>query len=138
MKKIVTLALLLFAFTLAACGGGGSEPSATGSSGPVTLDFEGRDISFDKTSATANAGQQITVNFNNVGSLEHNWILIPPGTDALTATQEDALSGANSGILAAGETKTFTFTAPPAGEYTFVCTVEGHAAAGMLGTLTVQ
>lgn len=137
MKKIVTLALLLLAFTLAACGGGDSEPSAAGS-GPVTLDFEGQDISFDKTSATANAGQQITVNFNNVGSLEHNWILIPPGTDALTATQEDALSGANSGIVAAGESKTFTFTAPPAGSYTFVCTVEGHAAAGMVGTLTVQ
>jgi uncharacterized cupredoxin-like copper-binding protein len=137
MKKIVTLALLLFAFALAACGGG-SEPSGAGSSGPVTLDFEGRDISFDKTSATAYAGQQVTVNFKNVGSLEHNWILIAPGADALTATQQDALSGANSGTLAAGETKSFTFTAPPSGKYTFVCTVEGHAAAGMVGTLTVQ
>lgn len=137
MKKIVTLALLLFAFTLAACGGSDTGSTNTGG-GPVTLDFKGQDIAFDKTSATANAGQSITVNFSNIGSLEHNWILVPPGTDPLTAKQEDALSGANSGTVAAGETKTFTFTAPPAGSYTFVCTVEGHAAAGMVGTLTVQ
>lgn len=137
MKKIVTLALLLFAFALAACGG--SETTSTESSaGPVTLDFQGQDIAFDKTSATANAGQPITVNFSNVGSLEHNWILVSPGVDPLTATQDDALSGANSEIVAPGATKTFTFTAPPAGDYTFVCTVEGHAAAGMLGTLTVK
>ncbi len=136
MKKIVTLALLLFAFTLAACGG--SETSTESSAGPVTLDFQGQDIAFDKTSATANAGQSVTVNFSNVGSLEHNWILVSPGVDPLTATQDDALSGANSEIVAAGATKTFTFTAPPAGDYTFVCTVEGHAAAGMIGTLTVQ
>ncbi|MDA0246273.1 MAG: plastocyanin/azurin family copper-binding protein [Chloroflexi bacterium] len=137
MKKIVTLALLLFAFALAACGG--SETTSTESSaGPVTLDFQGQDIAFDKTSATANAGQSVTVNFSNVGSLEHNWILVSPGVDPLTATQDDALSGANSEIVAPGATKTFTFTAPPAGDYTFVCTVEGHAAAGMIGTLTVQ
>ena len=137
MKKIVTLALLLLAFALAACGGGGSEPAAAGS-GPVTLDFKLQDISFDKTSATANAGQQVTVNVQNTGSLEHNWILIPPSADPLTAKDTDALSGASSGTLASGETKTFTFTAPPAGQYKFVCTVEGHAAAGMVGTLTVR
>ena len=138
MKKIITIALLLVAFTLAACGGGGDEAPAAGDNGPITLDFEGQDIAFDKSSVSVNAGQEVTVNFNNVGSLEHNWVLVSGSVDPLSATESDALAGANSGVLAGGESTTFTFTAPPPGEYQFVCTTEGHATAGMVGTFTVN
>jgi uncharacterized cupredoxin-like copper-binding protein len=44
---------------------------------------------------------------------------------------------AHSGVLPAGDTNTFTFTAPAAGTYQYVCTVAGHAPAGMVGTFTV-
>ncbi len=136
MKKIIALILLAFVLALAACGGGGESADSGG--GPVTLDFEGQDIAFDKTSATVNANEQVTINFNNVGTLEHSWVLIPGNADPLTATEADALGGASSGTVAGGESVSFTFTAPPPGEYQFVCTIEGHAAAGMVGTLTSQ
>jgi uncharacterized cupredoxin-like copper-binding protein len=38
----------------------------------------------------------------------------------------------------AGETKTVTFTAPPAGDYQVICAIEGHFASGMEGTLTSE
>ena len=137
MKKIITLALLVLALALVACGGG-SETTSTESAGPVTLDFEGQDIAFNTTAATVSAGQAVTINFSNVGTLEHSWVLLPPGTDALTATEADAFAGATTGTVAGGESKSFSFTAPGAGTYQFVCTIEGHAAAGMVGTLTVK
>jgi uncharacterized cupredoxin-like copper-binding protein len=42
------------------------------------------------------------------------------------------------GEVEAGESGTFTFTAPSeAGDYQLVCGVAGHVEAGMVGTLTV-
>ena len=38
----------------------------------------------------------------------------------------------------AGDTQTFAFTAPPAGEYQVICAIDGHFAAGMEGMLTVS
>jgi uncharacterized cupredoxin-like copper-binding protein len=38
--------------------------------------------------------------------------------------------------IEAGETKTLTFQAPPAGTYQAICAIEGHFDAGMEGTLT--
>lgn len=142
MKKFVLFALLgLLTFAMAACGGGGDAPAAGGDTpagGPTTLTIKGEDIAFDVTELTANANNEITVNFENVGTLEHNWVLVAPGTDVLTATEADAIAGADAGILQGGESVTFSFAAPPPGVYDYVCTVEGHAAAGMVGKLTVR
>jgi nitrite reductase (NO-forming) len=44
---------------------------------------------------------------------------------------------AHSGVLPAGDSNTFTFTAPAAGTYQIVCTVPGHALGGMVGDFTV-
>lgn len=142
MKKTILFALLaLLAVAMVACGGGASEPAAGGgesASGPTTLNIKGEDIAFDVTELTASANNQITVNFDNVGTLEHNWVLLPPGVDPLAATEADAIAGADAGIVPGGESVTFSFAAPPAGTYDYVCTVEGHAAAGMVGKLTIQ
>lgn len=142
MKKTLLIALFaLLAMAMVACGGGGEEASSGGgesAGGPTTLDIKGEDIAFDVTELTASAGNPITVNFENVGTLEHNWILVPPGVDPLEATEDDAIAGTNAGMLAGGESVTFTFDAPPAGTYDYVCTVEGHAAAGMVGKLTIE
>lgn len=142
MKKIFLFALLaLLTLALAACGGGDAPASDGGdssASGPTTLNINGEDIAFDVTELSANAGSEIIVNFENVGTLEHNWVLVNQGTDILTATVDDAIVGANAGILQGGESVTFSFAAPSPGVYDYVCTVEGHAAAGMVGKLTVE
>lgn len=136
-KIIVLLAVLAMAFLMAACGGGGGGETAAPE--PVTLAFTGLDtFKYDPASASVATGAPVTVNFTNGGVLEHDWMLVAEGTDLNSLTAEDALvAEAHSGVLAAGATNTFSFTAPAAGTYQIVCTVPGHAPGGMVGTFTV-
>ena len=132
------LLILLSAFFLIGCGGSETVETELDASQPITLKFEGQDILFDVTEATVKSGQEVTVELNNVGTLEHSWVLISDRVDPLLATEADALLGANSGVVAGGESTSFTFFAPSPGDYIFVCTIEGHAAAGMLGDFKVE
>ena len=137
MKRAFLLTLLLVLF-LAACGGddGGN---GDGGAEDVSLSFSGNDsLEFDPSSASAPAGANVTVNFDNAGALEHSWVLMTGDIDPLTATEADALNNASSGVVPAGESTSFSFTAPDPGTYQYVCTVPGHAAGGMVGTLTVN
>lgn len=132
MKKFIvfTIVLAAMALLLAACGG---------DSGPVALSFEGSDsFQFTPASASVSAGDEVEVTLNNTGALEHSWTLVPEGADLATVADAEAIDGATTGTVAAGETGTVTFTAPDAGTYQFVCTIPGHAVAGMVGTLTVN
>ncbi|MFZ0545529.1 MAG: cupredoxin domain-containing protein [Candidatus Promineifilaceae bacterium] len=133
MKKlpILIVALAIMALLLAACGGGDS--------GPTTLSFEGADtFEYTPSSATVSAGDQVELTLNNAGALEHSWVLVPNDVDVATVSDADTIDSATTGAVPAGESKTITFTAPAAGTYKFVCTIPGHAAAGMVGTLTVN
>jgi len=83
-------------------------------------------LKFTKSSLTVKAGT-VTISFTNRSPLAHN----------LTVQQ-----GTNGPVLGAtptfmGATKTLKLTLK-AGTYTFYCSVPGHRAAGMQGTLTVQ
>jgi plastocyanin len=135
MKRFTLfITLLLAGLLLAACGG--AEPAGPT---PVTIDVAGYDeFRFEPASITVEAGAEVTINFQNAGALEHNWLLVSQAVDAASATEADALAGANTGIIGAGESTSITFTAPPAGTYTMVCTVPGHAVGGMVGTFTSQ
>lgn len=137
-KYFVLFAVLVVAFMMAACGGGGGG-GETAAPEPVTLAFTGLDtFKYDPASASVAAGAPVTVNFTNGGALEHDWMLVNEGTDLNSLTAEDALiPEAHSGVLAAGASNTFSFTAPAAGTYQIVCTVPGHAPAGMVGAFTV-
>ncbi|MCW5847649.1 MAG: hypothetical protein KIS95_10490 [Anaerolineae bacterium] len=136
-KLIVSLAVLVMGLLLAACGGGGGGEATAPE--PVSLAFAGLDeFRYDPETASVAAGAPVTVTFNNEGALEHDWMLVAEGTDLSALTAEDALlPEAHSGVIAAGESNTFSFTAPAAGTYQIVCTVPGHAPAGMVGTFTV-
>lgn len=134
-KLIVLFAVLVVSVLLAACGGGGASAPE-----PVSLAFSGYDeFRYDPATASAPAGAQVTIDFTNEGVLDHDWLLVAEGTDLATVTAENAVvPEAHSGQITAGASNTFTFTAPAAGTYQFVCTVPGHAAAGMVGTFTVS
>ncbi|MEM7118222.1 MAG: plastocyanin/azurin family copper-binding protein [Chloroflexota bacterium] len=136
MKRLtVLMVLILTAVFIAACGGGEDT------SGPETFTFDVTGLDefvYDPASLTVSAGSLVTINFENVGVLEHNWLLISERTEPVDATEADAMAGATTGELGAGESKSITFSAPPAGTYTYVCTVAGHAEAGMLGTLVIE
>lgn len=133
MKRLLMfVTILALALLLAACGGD-DAPEAT------ALTFEGTDsLQFNPATASVPAGSEVTVTFNNSGALEHSWALVANDADTATVTDANAISSAATGAVAGGSTDTLTFTAPAAGTYKYVCTIPGHAAGGMTGTLTVQ
>jgi|HigsolmetaAR201D_1030396.scaffolds.fasta_scaffold04216_8 azurin len=136
---------------LTACGGDGG---ASGGGGQLGVGTPGDQMVFDPTTLQGAGNAQLTVAFtNNATSLQHNWVLVNGGDDvAATVAQEGTAAGPENGyiptdqsniiahtkLLNATEQDTVQFAAPAAGSYTYVCTVPGHYAAGMKGTLTVQ
>jgi uncharacterized cupredoxin-like copper-binding protein len=68
---------------------------------------------------------------------------VPHGTVTFTVTNGGAIphdfsiAGKKTAQLAAGKSAKLTVTFSKAGNYPYLCTVPGHAAAGMKGTLKV-
>ena len=115
--SLVAALLAVVAVLLAACGGGGGAPEQ------LNVTLKGQDIKFDVTTLTAKAGQQINITYVNEGALDHTFLI-----DGVVTEQK----------ITAGQTTTFSFTAPAAGAYIYYCNVAGHKEAGMTGILTVN
>jgi plastocyanin len=103
-----------------------SPASATGGAQGLSLEAnpEGQ-LKYSQTSLTANAGN-VSIGFTNMSSLEHNVTVASASGTVLGATPTFQ-----------GATKTLSLNLKP-GTYKFYCSVPGHRAAGMEGTLTVQ
>lgn len=82
-------------------------------------------LMFTKQTLSAKAGT-VTIEFTNSSPLAHNFTL-QKGTDGAVLGATPTFSGG---------TKSLTLTLA-AGTYTYYCSVPGHRAAGMHGTLTV-
>jgi uncharacterized cupredoxin-like copper-binding protein len=148
MHKMIAVAtsVALLLFGLGACGGSSTStrsvsstpaaaPSATPStstSGGQTVTFlpvaadPGGDLKFTKTSLKAKAGK-VKIQFTNASPLDHN-LTIQQGSSGPVIGATPTFHGA---------IKTLTVNLKP-GTYTFYCSVPGHRAAGMHGTLTVR
>jgi nitrite reductase (NO-forming) len=115
----LALGLLAAAF-LAACGGGGN-----GGGGGQDVTVEGLDsFAFNPATLSAAVGQTVNVTLNNVGVLEHNFVL-----DEFNV---------RLGPIQGGTQSSGSFTPDAAGTYEYYCDVPGHREAGMVGTLTVN
>jgi plastocyanin len=101
-----------------------SEAGAKGPGGTLQLAADPSAIAFDKTSLTSKPGK-VTIDFDNPAPLEHD-----------VAIEQDGKVIAASPRITEGKTSVSADLAP--GTYTFLCTVPGHAEAGMEGTLTVK
>ena len=102
-----------------------SSSSGAGGSVSIAADPSGA-LKFTKSSLTATAGT-VTITFSNSSPLAHN-LTVQQGTSG-------PVLGATPTFM--GGTKTLKLTLK-AGTYTFYCSVPGHRAAGMQGTLTVH
>lgn len=153
MQRFVAIAIsaVTLAIGVAACGGSSSKsassaaspatstsapssstsaaPAGGGGAGASTIsdaaDPSGA-LKFSNSSLTAKAGK-VTVKFTNASSLPHNFTIASSGGSVVGATP----------TFSGGGTNTVTVTLKP-GTYTFYCSVDGHRAAGMHGTLTVK
>lgn len=107
--------------TSASSGGGGGGAKAQ----TLKLSADpGGALKFDKSTLTAKPGK-VTIVMDNPSSLPHAIELEGQGIEAKGATVE------KGGVSKASATV-------KAGKYEYYCPVDGHKAAGMEGTLTVQ
>ncbi|MFD3002949.1 PVC-type heme-binding CxxCH protein [Pontibacter toksunensis] len=102
------------------------------------------EMKFDKESFSVKAGQKVTINFSNPDFMQHNLVVIMPGTLEKVGKAADALARDPKGaeknyipnmtevivatpLVDPQGRETLVFTAPDKpGEYPFVCTVPGH------------
>jgi plastocyanin len=120
------LMLLLLVLGLSACGGGGGDEGGEPAGGGTTLELAadpGGAFSFDKKTLEAPAGT-ITIHLTNDASIPHDIAVEGNGVDEASDTVTN------------GETSLTVDLEP--GTYTFYCSVPGHRAGGMEGTLTVS
>jgi plastocyanin len=132
----IVLLFTLVALVAAGCGGGSDNSSSTndtatdtggGSGGGETLQLAADPsgaLKFDPTTLEASAGT-VTIDFTNDSSVPHNVTIEGNGIEEVAS---DTVTGDKSSVKAD----------LPAGTYTFYCSVDGHKAAGMEGTLTVK
>lgn len=104
-----------------------AAPTGSGEAGgevvQVTVGTDtGTELLFDPTEVTVTAGATVQLTFVNESTVPHNLVFNDP-INAATAT-----------IVDPGAEETIEFTAPEAGEYTYVCTLHP----GMEGTLIVE
>ena len=90
----------------------------------VSSDPSGQ-LKFNTTKLTAKAGSD-SFDFTNDAPISHDFTVETSSGQKVGATP-----------IFSGGTKSFTATLKP-GTYKFLCTVPGHAAAGMQGTITVK
>jgi plastocyanin len=135
-RRALPLFLVLAAsvLALAACGGGSESSSTTpattggggggggGSTVNITADPSGA-LKYQETDVSATAGS-VTIDFTNMSSLPHDVTIEGNGASGGT----DVITGSSTST---------TIDLQP-GTYTFFCSVDGHRAAGMEGTLTVN
>ena len=100
--------------------------SAAPASGPLQLSANPQGQLAYNTKTLAAGSSNVTIQFTNKSPLSHNVTIANAKGKVLGATPTFD-----------GGTKTLTLKLPP-GSYTFYCSVPGHEAAGMRGTLTVQ
>lgn len=97
------------------------EPSVTE---VLEITIIGTEFAFSPSSITAQAGQQVIINFKNQGNAPHD--LVIEGLGVRTA------------IIGGKQTDTIEFIAPASGSYTFFCSVGSHRSIGMEGSLNIE
>ena len=153
-RQFMVLSLVIAALVLAGCGGSEPAPTPTPAAAvagdsTAVIDVAMHDIYFGANNDnianppvwTVKAGEEVTLNLDNQGGLEHNWAIIKQGVEMpvpfMPDQNEDLILWA-AGVLKAGEKKSEPFPAPAeAGEYLVICTVAGHFPV-MQGKLVVQ
>lgn len=127
-----------------------SKPDGNAKSVTLVIATQGEEMAFDKKELIVKAGQTVKLTFKNLSSMQHNWVLVNPGSADDVANASIA-AGNDKGWLALGpnvlahtkmldgkKNETIEFTAPKKpGDYPFLCTFPGHSTM-MRGILKVK
>jgi plastocyanin len=116
---LVTLALVL-----AACGAEGETTTPDAGGGETDITLLAQNVAFDLTKLNVQAGEQITITFENRDAgIRHNLLINGPSGRIATDVEAGPV------------TQTLTFTIDEAGSYRFLCEVHPSV---MVGELVVS
>jgi uncharacterized cupredoxin-like copper-binding protein len=118
MKRLLVLSILALVFAAPVA----AAPSA-GSTTTLHISASASGLKYSTTKLKAPAGK-VSIVMKNLSPLMHDIAIKGNGVNA------------KGKIVGKGATSTVTATLKK-GTYTFYCSVDGHAAAGMKGTLTI-
>lgn len=129
MKLIagVVVGMLAIGLILTGLVAAGRQAQSGGSTGSAEIVLE--DMRFRPNRIDAKVGVSLTVRLTNRGTERHDL--------NFESLHMPGLAGVES-ILEPGETRTITLLFDSPGEHTFICTLPGHAAAGMTGAAIVK
>lgn len=100
-------------------------PAGAGLAAPAGAEVAASEFKFEPNTLSIRAGETTFV-VKNAGAIAHNFVIEGQGGQSIARIPN----------IAVGATEQVTATLAP-GTYTIVCTLPGHRAAGMVGTLTV-
>lgn len=86
--------------------------------------ISGSEFSLNPALITVSAGERVRITFRNIGSAPHNLVIEGLGVSTKT--------------ISGGKSDTIEFTALASGTYSIFCSVPGHRASGMEGSLIVE
>jgi plastocyanin len=87
-----------------------------------TIQVSGKEFSFNLSTKSVAKPGNVTFDFKNVGHVDHDF----------------SINGKTTPLTQPGGTANLTVDLTKKGTYHYLCTVPGHAAAGMQGTFTVR
>jgi uncharacterized cupredoxin-like copper-binding protein len=88
----------------------------------TTVQVQGGEFFFKLSTKSAASPRKVTFVFKNVGHVLHDF----------------KINGKKAPLTSPGKKATLVVTFKKKGKYTYLCTVPGHAAAGMKGVFTVR
>ena len=102
--------------------GSGASGKAAPSTNGATVQVKGGEFFFRLSAKSAAKPGTVTFVFQNVGHVEHDF----------------SINGKQTPLIQPGQTAKLVVPFSKAGSYPYLCTVPGHAEAGMKGTFTVR
>lgn len=140
-RLVLVSLLMLTAALLAACSG------STSSNSPTEIMVQASRMTYQPAMIEVTAGQPVKLTFQNMDSVDHDLSIMEFPMVMMGATQEPMAGHDMGGLtevpelhMAALMNQASVLEIMPSkpGTYEFFCTVAGHKAAGMVGTLVVK
>ena len=120
MKKLIVAAVTVAALTPA--GVASARTVAPARAAATTISVSGKEFSFHLSKTSISKPGTVTFSFRNAGTTEHDF----------------AIGGKKTALIGPGKTARLTVTFHKKGRFKYLCTVPGHAQAGMKGVFTVR
>ena len=120
MKKLIVAAVAIAALTPAGVASARTESPARAAR--TTVSVSGKEFSFHLSKTSIPKPETVTFRFRNAGTMEHDF----------------AIGGKKTPLIRPHRTASLTVTFHKKGRFKYLCTVPGHAQAGMKGVFTVR